>query len=114
MKTIAALLAVPLLAAAVSAQGHDAHEKNGAGSQQLHEMMTKGSQQMQDMRMSGDLDRDFVESMLMHHRHGMEMAKLQLEQGSDAKAKQFARATIENQKKEIKELENWLQAHPKK
>lgn len=114
MRTIGAMLAVPLLAVALAAQGQKGHEMHNGGSHELHEMMTKGSKQMQEMRMSGDLDRDFVESMLMHHRHGMEMAKLQLDQGSDAKAKRLASKIIEGQKKEMKELENWLQAHPKK
>lgn len=64
------------------------------------------------MEMSGDLDRDFVKSMLMHHRHGVEMARIQAEQGKDARAKEFARKVIESQTKEIRQLENWLKAHP--
>lgn len=106
-----AVLSAFLAAAPVAAQ-HQGHEGHGAGAQQLHESMTKGAQEMQSMDMSGDLDRDFVKSMLMHHRHGVEMAKIQAEHGSDAKAKSFAKKIIDAQTKEIKQLEGWLQAHP--
>lgn len=41
------------------------------------------------MEMCGNLHRDFVQTMLMHHRHGVEMAKIQVEQGSDSEAKEF-------------------------
>lgn len=105
---VRALLAGALIAPAAAAQ----HEGSEAGSHELHQSMTKGSQEMQSMEMSGDLDRDFVEGMLMHHRHGVEMARIQAAQGRDAKAKEFAKKVIENQSKEIRQLESWLKAHP--
>lgn len=100
------------LAAAPAAAQHQGHEGHDAGAQRLHESISKGTQEMQSMDMTGDLDRDFVKSMLMHHRHGVEMAKIQAEHGSDAQAKSFAKKIIDNQTKEIKQLEGWLQAHP--
>lgn len=106
MKTIIPAFASLMLASAAVAAQHEGH---GSGSQELHQSMTKGAQEMQAMEMSGNLDRDFVKTMLMHHRHGVEMARIQIEHGRDAKAKEFARKTVEQQTKEIRELERWLQ-----
>lgn len=110
MKIIPALLTAAILSCPVAAAEHEAHQAEG--SQQLHEHMLKSSEEMKTMEMSGDLDRDFVQTMLNHHRHGVEMAQIQLEHGKDAKAKEFAEKVVQQQTKEIKELERWLEAHP--
>ncbi|HET6398193.1 MAG TPA: DUF305 domain-containing protein [Candidatus Thermoplasmatota archaeon] len=110
MKIIPALLTAAVLACPVAAAQHEGVGQGG--SHELHEHMLKSSEEMKTMEMSGDLDRDFVQSMLTHHRHGVEMAQIQLENGKDAKAKEFARKVVQNQKKEIKELERWLEQHP--
>lgn len=106
---IPAVFAFALVSGASAAQpeGH-----SGSGAQELHEHMTKSSQEMQSMEMSGDLDRDFVKTMIQHHRHGVEMAQIQLEHGKDAKAKEFARKVVDQQTKEIKQLELWLKGQP--
>lgn len=80
----------------------------------LHEAMMAGSQEMQSMPMTGDVDRDFVEGMAMHHRQAIKMSEIELRDGKDAKAKAFAKKIIAAQKKEIKELELWLSTYPKK
>lgn len=84
------------------------------GMSDLHGAMMAGSQEMQSMPMTGDMDRDFVEGMTMHHRQALKMAEVELRDGKDAKAKAFARKIIEAQKKEIKDFERWLSAHSKK
>ena len=106
---IPALLALCLVGGRAAAQSHEGH---AMGSHELHESMTKGAQEMQSMEMSGDVDRDFVKSMIQHHRQAVEMSKIQAERGSDAKAKAAAKKIIDSQTKEIKQLEGWLQAHP--
>lgn len=112
MKMFIPALLVSVLAAAGIAADRQDHKMTEAGSQELHESMTKSSQEMQSMEMSGNLDRDFVKTMLMHHRQGVEMAKIQVERGSDSKAKEFAKKMIANQTKEIRQLENWLSPQP--
>ena len=80
----------------------------------LHEAMMAGSQEMQSMPMTGDVDRDFVEGMTMHHRQALKMAEVELRDGKDAKAKAFAKKIIEAQRKEIMEFERWMSARQKK
>lgn len=107
---IPAVLAMTLASGAVAAQ----HEGHDSGAQELHQSMTKGSQEMQSMEMSGNLDRDFVQGMVMHHRQAIDMAKIQLEHGRDAKAREFAKKIVDAQTKEISQLERWLKANPDK
>ena len=104
-----------LAVVALCATAAMAAEMNGMGDgEDLHQSMMQGSQQMQSMPMSGDLDRDFVEAMALHHRHGIEMAQIELNKGKDSKAKAFARKVIDAQKKELEQFERWLSEHPKK
>lgn len=62
--------------------------------------------------MSGDVDRDFVMSMKMHHGEAVKMAKIELREATDPKAKDFARRIIASQQKEIAEFDRWLSQHP--
>lgn len=85
---------------------------NGIPTHGLAQAMTSGGQEMETMPMSGELDRDFVAAMMMHHRQGIKMAEIELRDGKDAKAKAFASKVIDAQNKEIKEYERWLAMHP--
>ena len=105
MKTvIAALLAASVAVAASAAQGQ---QQGGRGSDELHQIMTRGAQEMQSMTMTGEVDRDFVQGMIMHHRHGIEMARIAVEQGTDQKVKDLARRIMDGQQRELKQLESW-------
>lgn len=61
----------------------------------------------------GDPDLDFVRNMIVHHQGGVAMAKVELQHGKDAKARQFAEQIIAAQQKEISELQAWLKAKGK-
>lgn len=78
-------------------------------SQQMHRSMMGGMQQMQGMQLSGDVDKDFVRMMRMHHLQGIEMARIELEKGDDAQAKQMARKIMDEQQKDVAEFDRWLQ-----
>lgn len=78
------------------------------GSMKMHDQMQRGSQQMQGMQMSGDADRDFMTMMRQHHQQAIEMAQTEIKEGKDATAKAFARKVIQEQEKEIKQLDQWL------
>jgi len=58
--------------------------------------------------MTGDADRDFATMMIPHHRGAIDMAKVQLEHGKDAKLKTLSEAIIAAQEGEIAFLEAWL------
>lgn len=81
------------------------------GSMQMQHETQSGGHQMQNMQMTGDADRDFVKMMRQHHQQGIEMAKTELKDGKDATAKGFARKIIQQQQKEIKQLDEWLSKH---
>lgn len=104
------VLLVTMFGTAVAfAQGAPKADEPTASS--LHEVMQKSAQKMQAMKMTGDVDHDFVMAMRDHHMDGIEMAKVALAQGKDAQAKAFAKRIIQNQTKEIKELDAWLAKH---
>lgn len=70
----------------------------------MHSMMSE----MDKMKMTGDVDKDFANMMVMHHKSGVEMGKAEISHGKNTKLKQMAQKMIEDQEKEIGELKNWL------
>jgi len=64
---------------------------------------------MSDIKMeSGSLDAMFASMMIPHHQDAVKMAQEYLKVGKDAEMKKIAQSIIENQPKEIQELQNWL------
>lgn len=82
-------------------------------SSEMHQMMSKNMQEMESMKMTGDIDRDFAMMMKHHHQSGMEMARVQARNGKDPELRQQAQKIMESQKKEMAELDRWLQAKGK-
>jgi glutaredoxin len=62
--------------------------------------------------MSGDADRDFAAMMIPHHRGAIDMARVELAYGKDARLRAMSRDIIEAQEGEIAVLETWLRARP--
>jgi uncharacterized protein (DUF305 family) len=118
MKLLFAALAAAALVsqapAALAQMGH-AHGGHGASaSSPMQQSMMQGmQQQMHSMPMTGDADQDFARMMRMHHEHGIHMAQIQLDNGKDPALKDFARKTIEAQRKELRELDDWLARNKK-
>ena len=69
-----------------------------------------------DMRkpMTGDADQDFARMMLSHHRGAVDMAKVQLQYGKDPELRTLAQKIVEDQSREIAQLQDWLKRHPAK
>ena len=57
---------------------------------------------------SGDPDIDFVRGMIPHHQAAVEMAEVQLRYGTDAANRELARHIIEEQRREIDAMREWL------
>lgn len=56
----------------------------------------------------GDPDRSFAASMIPHHRDAVRMAEAELRLGRDPKLRALAAKIIEDQQREIAQLERWL------
>jgi uncharacterized protein (DUF305 family) len=62
--------------------------------------------------MTGDTDQDFAIMMREHHKGAIDMARVELEHGKDPELKSLAQKVIEDQSREIKQLDEWLERHP--
>jgi uncharacterized protein (DUF305 family) len=54
-----------------------------------------------------EFDLAFAEMMAAHHQGAIEMAKTELESGSLPEVKQFAQKVIDDQQKEVDQLQQW-------
>lgn len=135
---IAAGMATALASFAYAQGGHHGHQTGGGEAQGDHaamhgmmqEMMqdmmpspddspaTRASKEahmtmMRDMHIeySGEPDIDFARAMIPHHKGAVEMARIQLEHGTDAEMRALAEEIIAAQEREIEQLETWLAEH---
>ena len=60
---------------------------------------------------SGNIDADFVRSMIPHHQAAVDMAKVELQRGHDPFTRKLANDVLHSQQKEIDEMKQWLAAH---
>ncbi|CCH03608.1 hypothetical protein FAES_pFAES01118 (plasmid) [Fibrella aestuarina BUZ 2] len=66
----------------------------------------------QDVRiLTGNSDVDYAQLLIDHHQSALEMAMSELKYGDDAQIRQMATKIIEDQKKEIGMLQDWLKAN---
>lgn len=135
---VSALALTAALAVAGMAQGQtQSHgSRPGMGSdmdpavmqKMMHEMMPAGSDSpstkdykqvgmsmMKNMNVTytGDPDVDFRTHMIPHHQGAIDMAKVALEHAKDPDTKKMAQKIIDDQKKEIVKMQDWLKMHRK-
>ncbi|MGF7218774.1 uncharacterized protein (DUF305 family) [Spirosoma lacussanchae] len=66
----------------------------------------------QDVRvLTGDSDVDYAQLLIDHHQSALEVAMSELKYGDDAQIRQMATKIIDDQKKEIGMLQDWLKAN---
>ena len=92
--------------------GHTTQDTTTTGTQStsgsMMDLMDRNMDQMKEMRSTGNADQDFAALMKTHHMGGVEMARLQIAQGTDAQIKAMAEKMITDQQKEINELDAFL------
>lgn len=108
---LAASLAL-VLALPVTAQDHSSHAMpmatgNTAASDAFAAANAKMHQEMA-VELTGNPDVDFIRSMIPHHQGAVDMARIELEHGTDPEVKALAEAVIAAQQKEIAWMQAWL------
>ncbi|MER8763253.1 DUF305 domain-containing protein [Mesorhizobium sp. M0854] len=76
--------------------------------------MDKMHVDMMAIEYSGNADVDFARGMIPHHQAAIDMAKIELANGKDPEIRKLAEAVIAAQQAEIKQMQDWLAAHPVK
>lgn len=125
MKMIPTIVALAALALCAEASAQPAsqgqmggmhHGPPGAGS---HMGMADNAfmPSMQKMRhemmaaTGSTIDASFARKMIAHHQGAIDMAKVELDRGADAQAKQIAQKTIDENTRGIQDLRDWLKQH---
>jgi uncharacterized protein (DUF305 family) len=98
---------------------HDkgAHDMGAMGAQSpstngYKAAMDKMHNAMMAIEPSGNTDVDFARGMIPHHQTAIDMAKIELANGKDPEMRKMAEAVIAAQEAEIKQMQDWLAAHP--
>jgi uncharacterized protein (DUF305 family) len=78
------------------------------GESSMMDIMHQMNSKMESMNMKGNMDHDFAEMMIVHHQAAIDMAQQEINSGHDITLKKFAKKIVEDQSREIKELQQWL------
>lgn len=120
-RILALVVAVPLIGTALAQPARPGQGGGGDGDRTANvpdpadRAMMAGMQQMNQAMsaapMTGDPDRDFVAMMMPHHQGAIDMARVELRYGKDARLRRLAHAVVAAQRTEIAEMRRWQASH---
>lgn len=89
-------------------------DHTGSATPAAEALAAANDKMMTDMTVefSGNPDRDFILMMIPHHQGAIEMAKVEIQYGTDPEIRKLAEGIIAAQEAEIAEMRAWLAAHP--
>ena len=113
MKKVLLILSLILLSSvfALSSMHHGGHQDHG--SMPFQKAMDKMHKDMM-IKPSGSIDIDFLKAMIPHHQGVVDMSEELIKKSKDAELKAFAQKMIDDQKAEIKMMQEWLKKRDKK
>ena len=111
-----ALIAVPLSAQQMPAAPHAGMampHAEGTDSPSTKAFKEANDRMMQRMgaKFTGKADVDFVAGMIPHHEGAVDMARIELQYGTDPELRKLAQGIIEAQQKEIAFMLSWQEHH---
>lgn len=101
LSTSAAALLAAGVSIAVANSGSPGSEALEQANSDMHKAMS--------VTMTGDVDVDFVRSMIPHHQGAVDMAKIVLEYGKDPEIRKLAEEIVQAQETEIAFMKSWLE-----
>lgn len=108
----ALLIATPAAADQHDASGHQGHGAATAGespaSAAFRAANGKMHKAMMTLPLSGDADADFLRAMIPHHEGALDMARIELQHGKNAAARELAERIVAAQEREIAEMKALL------
>jgi uncharacterized protein (DUF305 family) len=111
------LLAIGAVIPMLSAQGVHAQEMKGMNmpakpaatpADKAFAASMKTMMKGMNVKPTGNPDKDFVLMMMPHHQGAIDMAKVELQYGTDPELRQLATDIVTAQEKEISQMKDWL------